>query len=107
MSDYRRWYVAGGTYFFTVVTHLRRPIFAAAVGRSRLRWAIDTIRLRRPFEMPAIVLLPDHLHAIWTLPRGDSDYSTRWRLIKAEFTRRFLAGGGAEAYVSRSRRKRE
>ena len=107
MSEYRRWGVEGGTYFFTLVTHLRRPILTTELGRRCLRSAIDAIRRRRPFEIPAIVLLPDHLHAIWTLPSGDSDYSTRWRLIKSRFTQSFLASGGAEASVSPSRRKRQ
>jgi putative transposase len=106
MPTYRRWYVEGGTYFFTVVSHLRRPILTTEWGRRCLRSAIDAVRRRRPFDMPAIVLLPDHLHTIWTLPPGDSDYSTRWRLIKARFTSSYLACGGSEIHVSRSRRKR-
>ena len=53
-----------------------------------------------------MVLLPDHLHTIWTLPRGDADYSSRWRRIKAEFTDAYLAAGGRELPVSPSRKKR-
>ena len=53
----------------------------------------------------ALVLLPDHLHSVWTLPRGDADYSTRWRRIKEEFTKQYLASGGAELPQSRSRRE--
>ncbi|HUT95782.1 MAG TPA: transposase, partial [Thermoguttaceae bacterium] len=59
-----------------------------------------------PFETIAACLLPDHLHMIWQLPPGDSDYSGRWKEIKSRFTERWLAGGGTELPVSESRRKR-
>ena len=106
MSTYRRWYVPGGTYFFTVVTHRRRPILASELGRTCLRLAIEAERAIRPFEMPAIVLLPDHLHTIWSLPDQDQDFSLRWRKIKERFTTAFLSGGGQEAERSPSRRQR-
>jgi putative transposase len=54
----------------------------------------------------AIVLLPDHLHTIWTLPAGDSAYPLRWQKIKEEFTRRYLVAAGDEGYRSPSRRRR-
>ena len=60
-------------------------------------------RLRYPFEIAAIVLLPEHLHALWTLPTGDDVYSLRWRRIKREFTRAWLQCGGAEAERSPAR----
>ena len=88
MSDYRRWYVPGGTYFFTLVTHERRFLFDNRVGLNCLRSAWRLVRQRWPFETVAIVVLPDHLHAIWSLPKGDSDFSKRWGLIKTGFTRR-------------------
>ena len=103
MVDYRRYHVSGGTYFFTLVTHLRRRILTSELGRCSLHAAIAEQQAKRPFELVAIVLLPDHLHAVWTLPRGDDKYSLRWSQIKEEFTRRFLAGGGCEAPQSRSR----
>ena len=65
-------------------------------ARRCLRQAIQIVRAKRPFAIPAFVLLPDHLHALWTLPHGDSDYSTRWRRIKEEFTQAYLAEGGLE-----------
>jgi putative transposase len=105
MADYRRWYVPGGTYFFTAVTHNRRPILTSDLGRECLRDSIKQIRERHPFEMTAVVLLPDHLHVVWTLPQGDYRYSLRWRRIKDEFTGGFLARGGAEARQSPSRIK--
>ena len=86
MSNYRRYFVPGGTYFFTIVTHLRRKLFAEQRCRDWLYQAFTTIGATKPFDMPALVLMPDHLPAIWTLPPGDAKYSTRWRRIKEEFT---------------------
>ncbi len=105
MPNYRRNYVPGGTYFFTVVTYRRRPLLTSDLSREILRQAIETIRKDYPFEMVATVLLPDHLHSIWTLPPGDADYSTRWRRIKEEFTKQYLQRGGFEIAQSRSRKK--
>jgi putative transposase len=84
---YRRMDVPGASYFFTVVTHERRPIFADAQAVRLLEAAIGRVREKRPFTIEAQVALPDHLHAIWTLPDGDCDYPTRWRQIKEAFTR--------------------
>jgi len=103
MPNYRRAAVSGGTYFFTVVSYNRRPILDTPLARSCLRAAIRETRAIQPFSLDAIVLLPDHLHAVWTLPRGDVDYSNRWRLIKRIFTRSFLAAGGGEQEPSVSR----
>ena len=105
MPNYRRNYVPGGTYFFTVVTHQRRPLFGRAAARELLRAAIGAVRVARPFDIVAVVLLPDHLHSIWTLPKDDADYSTRWRQIKEAFTRSFLAAGGADGPSSASRER--
>ena len=107
MSDYRRYFVPGGTYFFTVVTHLRRRFLTDTIARECLRDALETIQAKRPFEIQAIVLLPDHLHTIWTLPRGDAAYPVRWRRIKQEFTERYLAARGREGPRSASRKKRK
>src|SRR5262249_5644683 len=68
---------------------------------------IETIRTDWSFAMPAIVLLPDHLHAIWTLPEGDSNFPIRWSLIKRKFTQLYLQAGGKEFFRSGSRRKRK
>ena len=91
MPSYRRILIPGGTYFFTVVTHGRRPILTGDLGRACLRSAIVRERAKRPFEILAMVLLPDHIHAVWTLPEGDADYSSRWARIKENFTREFSA----------------
>ncbi len=82
MSHYRRSHTAGATYFFTVVTFRRQPILCDESVRRALHTAIVTTRSTRPFSIDAWVLLPDHLHCIWTLPADDADYATRWNLIK-------------------------
>ena len=82
MPNYRRANVAGGTYFFTVNTLRRLPVLTEAPVREALREAIRRTRLTAPFEIDAWVLLPDHLHCIWTLPHDDADFSMRWSWIK-------------------------
>jgi putative transposase len=81
MSRYRRQFT-GSTFFFVVVVYRRRPIFCTPAFRTTLRRAVETVRLTRPFAVDAWVLLPDHMHCIWTLPEDDRDYSTRWAEIK-------------------------
>ena len=82
MSQYHRSFMPGGCFFFTVVTHQRQPLFSDENNVNRLRDAFRRVKTKHPFTIDAIVILPDHLHAIWRLPEGDSDYSLRWRLIK-------------------------
>jgi putative transposase len=82
MSRYRRSLLAGGTYFFTVVMYRRQSILCDEILRTALRAAIESVRINRPFTIDAWVLLPDHLHCIWTLPEMDTDFSTRWMMIK-------------------------
>jgi len=106
MSNYRRYYVPGAMVFFTVITHQRRKLFAEERARKCLRNAIAEVRKTRPFDINAVVLLPDHLHMLWTLPADDGDFSVRWRLIKSEFTERYLQAGGREGVLSASRKKR-
>ena len=84
---YRRAFLPGGSFFFTLVMEGRRPIFASAEAVDVLREAFRSVRLSRPFELDAMVVLPDHLHCIWTLPPGDADFATRWRLVKTWFTK--------------------
>jgi putative transposase len=106
MSDYRRYFVPGGTYFFTIVTYGRRPILVTDHGRMFLRNAIRTVRFALPFEIIATVLLPDHWHLVMRLPPGDIRYSLRLKQIKESFTRDWLAAGFPEAKVSPSQWKR-
>ena len=85
--QYRRTYIPGGCYFFTVVTHNRQHLFNNDETIEILRNAFRNVRSKHPFEINAIVILPDHIHCIWTLPPDDTNFSTRWRLIKTWFTK--------------------
>ena len=87
--QYRRARIKGGTYFFTVVTHKRQKIFSTQENIDLLRDAFQYVMKNHLFRMDSHVILPDHLHCIWTLPDKDRDFSTRWRLIKSHFTRHF------------------
>jgi putative transposase len=92
MVRYRRNPVPGGTYFFTVALEDRRSsILIDHV--DALRTAFRTTRTERPFAIEAIVVLPDHLHAICTLPPEDADFSGRWRRIKGHFSSRMIESG--------------
>ena len=84
--QFRRAVIPGGTYFFTVVTAHRYPVFSDGKAVVRLREAFLHVKAKRTFTVDAVVVLPDHLHCLLTLPDGDSDYATRWRLIKARVT---------------------
>ena len=72
---------------------------------SLLRSAIERTRERFPFDVDAIVVLADHLHTIWSLPQGDSDFSTRWSFLKRTFTKTWLSQGGQEQATTNSRRR--
>ena len=90
MSRYRRNYITGGTFFFTV--KLADPKSRLLVEHiDLLREAYTFVQKHYPFETIAICVMPNHLHAVWTLPDGDSDYSLRWRLIKTRFSHHFAA----------------
>jgi putative transposase len=106
VPNYRRAFRPGGTFFFTLVTAARAPVFSKPMARTLLHDAIEAVRKDRPFEIDAIVLLPDHLHALWTLPAGDADFSTRWASMKARFTRAWLASGGTEQAISDGRARK-
>ena len=82
MPNYRRAKDAGATYFFTICTHRRQPLLTQEPFRIALRQAIERTRIARPFTIDAWVLLPDHLHCLWTLPAVDGDFSARWAMIK-------------------------
>ncbi len=87
MSNYRRVRIPGASYFFTVVTHRRQAILC---NRGVPRLLLDTmnqVREELPFSLEALVIMPDHLHSLWSLPETSSDYSKRWALIKLRFTK--------------------
>ncbi len=89
---YRRAYIPGGSFFFTLVTEQRRLLFLDEKNVDTLREAFRNVKAKRPFDIEAIAIMPDHLHCIWTLPPGDGDFSTRWRLVKTWFTKHCRAG---------------
>ena len=85
MANYRRNFSSGGSFFFTVnLADRRLALLTVHVGL--LRAACRSVRARHPFSLDAAVILPDHLHMIWTLPEDDADFATRWRLIKSAFS---------------------
>lgn len=86
MPEYRRHRLPGATYFFTV-NLLSRHSDLLVANIEPLREAVRQVRRRRPFHIDAWVVLPDHMHALWTLPEGDSDFPGRWRAIKIAFSK--------------------
>ena len=105
MSNYRRASTSGGTYFFTVVTHHRQPFLTNDRFRGILRTVIETTRIQHPFIINAWVLLPDHLHYIWTLPDNDCDFSRRWGMIKARFSKQAKPFLQANKWLTTSKQK--
>jgi putative transposase len=87
MPNYRRARNAGATYFFTVVTAGRRALLVGEPAIAALRQSVAEVQRQMPFSIDAWVVLPDHMHALWTLPENDADFSSRWGRIKAGFTR--------------------
>jgi len=93
VANYRRNKVAGGSFFFTVNVADRRS--SLLVDKIELiRSAFRAVSQHHPFSLDAIVVLPEHLRCIWTLPAGDADFATRWRLIKSEFSKHIAPGEG-------------
>lgn len=88
MSNYKRIYLPNHSYFFTVVTANRKPIFAEDENVQLMKAAFRYVQLRKPFKMEAICILPDHLHCIWTM-EDDCNYPMRWQMIKTHFSRRY------------------
>src|SRR6266540_166560 len=86
MTWYRRAKIEGGTFFFTVALADRSSdLLVRHVDRFRRMY--QSVQERYPFETIAICILPDHIHAVWSLPTGDADFSSRWSLIKSSFSR--------------------
>ncbi len=102
MTEYRRANVPGACWFFTVNLAHRRHNRLLVERIADLREAFATVREGHPFHLDAIVILPEHLHCLMTLPAGDADFATRWALIKGNFSRRVEKG----EHVSASREKR-
>ena len=106
MPNYVRWRQRGATYFFTLVTYRRRKLFDRASSRGMLKRAMVNVRKEMPFDMFACVLLPDHLHCLWTLPDDDDDFPTRWSRIKRAFSRSFVENGGVPLPITPARSKK-
>ncbi|HEY8506461.1 MAG TPA: transposase, partial [Gemmataceae bacterium] len=105
MPRFRRSFVPGGTFFFTLVTEGRSELFLEGFARALLRRVIKECRARWPFAIDAMVLLPEHLHSIWTMPLDDWNYSRRWGWIKKEFSKRWLRAGRRELPISPAQRQ--
>jgi putative transposase len=100
MPNYRRYWVPRGTYFFTVnLADRSRGLLVERI--DALGASVREVRCERPFQSIAWVVLPDHLHTVWSLPEGDDDFATRWMRIKQGFSRRIPCG----ERVSDSRRR--
>lgn len=106
MPNYRRANAGGGCYFFTVNTLHRQSFLVDGDVRTALRGAIESVRLTLPFTIDAWVLLPDHLHCLWTLPEGDADFATRWRFIKTRVTQRCGARLARYEYMTARRKEK-
>src|SRR5438105_3800993 len=102
MRTFTRARIAGGCYFFTVALAERQSNDLLVKRVAELGAAFRRTQQDHSFEMEAIVVLPDHLHCMWRLPENDSDFSTRWQLIKARFSRAIASG----EKISASRRRK-
>ncbi|BCG64069.1 MAG: transposase, IS200/IS605 family [Methyloprofundus sp.] len=87
MTQYRRIYTSGASWFFTVNLKHRQNNRLLVEQVDLLREAFLYVKQRKSYTINAVVIMPDHLHCIWTLPEGDTDYSGRWSLLKGYFSR--------------------
>ena len=95
---------AWGYFLFHLVTYKRRPILSSPEAVELLRDAFRYTMARMPFTVVASVILPDHMHFIWTLPEESCDFSTRWRLIKSHFTHNWSETDSSSEIASRVRK---
>ena len=92
MTEYRRFYIPNATWFFTVNLAERRNNALLVDKIDELGNTFRYVKKRKPFYMNAVVIMPDHMHCIWTLPENDGDYSVRWNLLKGHFSRNIADG---------------
>ncbi|CAH6636635.1 REP-associated tyrosine transposase [Pseudocitrobacter vendiensis] len=91
MSNYRRYYINGGTWFFTVnLKNRQNDLLVSQI--AALRAVVKDVKQKKPFYIDAWVVLPEHLHCIWTLPQDECDFSARWREIKKRFSKAIMCG---------------
>ncbi len=102
MTEYRRFYIPKATWFFTVNLAERNNNHLLIDRINELRNAFRYVKQRKSFQIDAIVILPDHLHTIWTLPPDDGNFSVRWNILKGRFSRTIEHG----KRISKSRQKR-
>jgi putative transposase len=105
MSDYRRVFIPGGTFFLTLVTYNRQPLFSEPENVSRLRRVMAQVKSEMPFDIVGAVVLPDHLHFLWKLPVNDKNYSKRVGRLKVLFTQSLRGERALPQNVSISRQK--
>lgn len=103
MSAYIRPKLPGASVFFTV-NLADRGARTLVEHIDTLREAVRVTKVERPFRIDAWVVLPDHMHAVWTLPEGDHDFSTRWSVIKARFTQAVPGGNRRDSHIRRRER---
>ena len=103
--NYIRAYIPGGTFFFTLVTYNRTPLFAKTENISLLRSALINVKSEMPFKIEGAVILPDHIHFLWILPSDDSDYSKRIGRLKVFFTHALRGENNLSKNISESRIK--
>ena len=106
MSNYRRANAKGGTYFFTVVTYRRQEFLCNENVRTALHDGIRDVQTKHPFTIDGWVLLPNHLHCIWTLPENDSNFGIRWAMIKRFTTKRCGLELRRDDWINASKRQR-
>ncbi len=107
MTNYRRIYIPGSTLFFTLITYKRQKFLTSETARHCLKSAWRLVNKNHPFELTALVLLPDHLHCIWKLPKEDVNFSMRWSKIKKHFSKNYLSlSNGYKPQRTRSMMKR-
>jgi putative transposase len=107
MSNYRRANIKGGTYFFTVVIYRRQTFLCNENVRNALRNGIQNTQTPHPFTIDGWVLLPDHLHRIWTLPPNDAAFGIRWAMIKRFVTKRCGPDLHRDDWMSELKRRRK
>ena len=105
MPEYRRLYLPSATIFLTLVTYQRQPLFSNPENISRLREATAQMRREKPFDIIRAVVLPDHIHFLWTLPLQDTNYSQRVSRLKVLFTWSLRGRKNKPQNISQSRRK--
>ncbi len=105
MPAYRRAHISGSSVFLTLITYQRQQLFLIPANIDRLRQACDLMMTEKPFTIDAAVILPEHIHFLWTLPPDDPDYSYRVGRMKVLFTRALRGTNNLPDDVCESRKK--